>query len=137
MKILKNISNLIVLSIILLFISQSFAAAAKKDSVIYDENNTNIELKKKKTFTIKLKSNATTGYEWDFAEMLDTTKLELVRSEYKVYPSNKKMVGSGGEQIFKFKTKAKAKGKTTIKLKYWRNWEKEADKVIEFKVNIE
>ncbi len=72
-------------------------------------------------FTIRLQSNATTGYKWQFAKPPDENFLKLLRSDYK-HPASK-LVGAGGEEIWTFK--ALTEGKTTIELNYVRPWEKD------------
>lgn len=72
------------------------------------------------TFSVTLDSNPTTGYKWQLAKPLDEGILKLVGSEYKK-PATK-LVGAGGKEIWVFK--ATAKGRTSIRLKYVRSWEK-------------
>lgn len=70
-------------------------------------------------FRITLDSNATTGFEWDFAAPLDDS---VVRFVSKVYEGPKtQLMGAGGKEVWTFR--AVSRGKTEIHLKYSRPWE--------------
>ena len=71
-------------------------------------------------FVITLDANATTGYEWQLANTVDDSLINLMRSEYA--PDKTGLVGSGGKSIWTFK--AVRAGKTQISFKYIRPWEK-------------
>lgn len=75
-------------------------------------------LSKGETFKISLKSNPTTGYQWN--PEYDNTKLELVDSSYKA--DEPQLAGSGGNQIFEFKVIG-SNSNTSIKFAYARSWE--------------
>ena len=79
-----------------------------------------IEVQAGQNFTITLKANATTGYQWQFAKPLDESIFQLISSEY--LADKTKLVGAGGKQVWIFK--ALKAGQTTISLKYVRPWEK-------------
>lgn len=85
------------------------------------------------TFTIKLASAPTTGYDWFFGndkELKDY--VQLVKSEFVSSPSL--VSGRIGKKIFTFKSLTD--GKITIKLIKRKSWEdKEIDHVL-IKVNI-
>lgn len=70
-------------------------------------------------FKLNLKSNPTTGYQWQLAAPLDKSVLELVSSEY-IAP-NTNLTGADGKEIWIFK--AVKSGKTKISFKYVRPWE--------------
>jgi inhibitor of cysteine peptidase len=72
------------------------------------------------SFTITLKSNRTTGYEWQFAKPLDEGMIQLISSDY--LPDKTGLIGAGGKQRWVFK--AMKPGKTTLYFKYVRPWEK-------------
>lgn len=76
-------------------------------------------------FSFTLASNPTTGYHWELASPLDQKLLTLVTNEY-VRP-NTRLVGAGGNEVWKFK--AISEGKTQIDLKYVRPWEKDVKPV--------
>jgi inhibitor of cysteine peptidase len=73
-----------------------------------------------KNFIIVLKANATTGYQWQFAQPLDENMLKLIRLEYE--QDNRELIGAGGKQVWSFK--ALRAGRTIICFKYVRPWEK-------------
>ena len=79
-----------------------------------------IEVQAGQNFTIILKANATTGYQWQFAKPLDENLVQLISSKY--LADKTKLVGTGGKQVWIFK--ALKAGQTTISLKYVRPWEK-------------
>lgn len=81
-------------------------------------------------FAIELKSNPTTGYQWQ-VQKLDEAMVKAIGSSYHSDPQPKKngepMVGVGGKEIWKFK--ALKAGETTIEMKYVRPWEKDTPPV--------
>ena len=93
-------------------VSFCFAAQSKGPKVI--------ETKAGQNFTITLKSNATTGYQWQFAKPLDESKLQLLSSDYLMDKTG--LVGAGGKQVWVLK--ALKAGKTSVHFKYVRSWEK-------------
>lgn len=100
---------------VLLFASSTsycFAEELKTPKVIKAQVGHNI--------TIILKSNPTTGYQWQIAKPLDESTLKLISSEY--LADKTELVGVGGKQIWRFKTLKS--GQTSISFKYVRPWEK-------------
>ncbi len=91
-----------------------FADEAKQPQII--------EMQVGENFSITLKANSTTGYQWQFTIPSDESMLQLINSEYIAYKTRR--VGAGGKQVWTFKT-LKA-GETTISFKYVRQWEKNA-----------
>jgi len=79
-----------------------------------------IEVQAGQNFTIILKANATTGYQWQFAKPLDENLIQLISSKYLADKTN--LVGAGGKQVWIFK--ALKAGQTNISFKYVRPWEK-------------
>lgn len=80
-----------------------------------------IKVKLGRQFQLKLESNATTGFEWQLASPLASSKIKLVDHEY-VTPKRGR-IGTGGTEIWTFK--AVGTGLTGIELKYVRPWEKD------------
>jgi len=78
-----------------------------------------IRVKTGNNFKIELKSNPTTGYQWQLAKPLNKKIVDLVSSDY--IPPKTNLVGAGNKEIWVFK--AVKKGKTEILLKYARPWE--------------
>lgn len=71
-------------------------------------------------FTVRLASNATTGYRWRPAGVLDEHTVKLVRSQYVSFEGGGS--GSGGEEVLTFL--AVARGEAEITMEYVRPWEK-------------
>lgn len=74
-----------------------------------------------RTFTLKVRSNPTTGYRWELAGPLDANILSFVGREYR--PERTDRVGAGGTEIWTFR--AVGSGEAVIALKYVRPWEKD------------
>lgn len=84
-----------------------------------------ISVRKGEIFEIQLESNPTTGYRWYTS--FDNRIVNFTNENYKINSQesnkNNSSFGKPGYQIFKFK--AIKAGKTIIKIKYQRSWEKE------------
>lgn len=104
--------------IILLAIAAYFAFFGNQERVYTEDSYGTINLKKGDTFKIILKSNPTTGYQWnaDF----DETLIELVNTSYKA--DEPQLMGSGGTEIFEFKIIG-SNTDTNIRFTYARPWE--------------
>ncbi|MFH1150764.1 MAG: protease inhibitor I42 family protein [Actinomycetota bacterium] len=97
-----------------------------------------MKVKEGQDFTISLKSNPTTGFQWELAEPLDEKVVTKVSSEYKPDVSGgSSAVGAGGVEVWTFR--ATGRGDTEIKLKYVQPWQKDAKPAEErvFKVTVE
>jgi inhibitor of cysteine peptidase len=101
------------------------AAAPVQYNNIYTENNTAIGVSASQPeFIIKLKSNPTTGYSW-FLRDYNSALVESISHEFQA-PTDKKLMGAPGYELWKFKVKPAAftvPQQTTIKLVYARPWE--------------
>ena len=97
-------------------------------------NGDNLNLKINDVITIRLESNATTGFKWNISNETDTGIASFISSEYKQTSTYKKLAGSGGYETFTFK--AKSKGNAAITLTYNKPWEEEAAPLKTFKINI-
>ncbi len=89
-------------------------------------------------FTLSLKSNQTTGYQWQLDGPLDEKVVRYESKEYKADQSRAgQNVGAGGVEIWKFK--AVGKGSTDIRMKYVRPWEKDTKPAEQrvFKVTVD
>lgn len=75
-----------------------------------------------KTFDVTLKSNPTTGYQWQVSQ-IDEKLLEQVGTAQYTPHANTGIMGAGGEETFTFK--ALKPGETTLQLVYARPWEKD------------
>lgn len=94
-------------------------------------NNT-ITVKKGQEFVQIFESNPTTGYGW--LAIFDTSLISLISQKYEPSSLSPMIIGSSGKDIFTFKSLAK--GTTTLKMLYKREWEKEPIKVREYIINI-
>ena len=77
------------------------------------------ELKPGETACIKLDANRTTGYKW-FYNIQDSDIIDVVSDKYKEKEHKQEAVGVGGKRILKIR--ALQKGSTSIKFKYYREW---------------
>ena len=103
----QRITASLALTLVLIFFEQTAFAAA-------------IATKAGKTFNITLASNPTTGYSWRIDGSFDKSIVKLLGSKYERPKTS--LIGAGGREIWRFK--ALKPGKTAIKLKYVRPWEK-------------
>ena len=102
----------------------------------YTESNNgdNLNLKINDVITIKLESNATTGYKWNLSEESNSDIIALVSSGYTEKENKDNLVGVGGFETFTFK--AVSNGSTILILTYNRPWEKDVQPEKIFKLNI-
>ena len=90
---------------------------------------------------IRLKGNATTGYQWVVASMdtfsVSPSVLEQAGTTYQPDQTDKNIVGSGGTSISKFK--AVGKGRAKVTMQYLRSWEGQASaaKKLSFDITVE
>ena len=83
------------------------------------------------TLEIVLDCNPTTGYQWK-VQPWDTKIIEEI--DKPVYESKSDVIGSGGQITFHFK--AISPGRTSLKLIYFRPFEKNVPPAKTFEVNI-
>ena len=87
--------------------------------------------------TVKLESNATTGFRWELAEPIDEGMLALIESKY-VPPQeaegDEEVVGAGGVEEWTFETLKP--GDATISMAYSRPWEGGEKGVETFNVTV-
>jgi len=114
-------------------------AAATVFSFAKEAGNINqgkpVQAKAGKEFVITLKSNITTGYQWQLTKAVD--KEYVILTGLKYVTKKPKLIGSGGKEEWTFK--AVKPGKTTISFQYVRPWEKKVPPADEkrFLVKIE
>lgn len=89
----------------------------------YSDSAAPIESETGRIIIITLRSNRTTGYEWQLAEPLNTKVVDFMSSEYMTNPPQ--MTGSPGTEAWLFR--AMGEGKTKIDFKYVRLWEKDVE----------
>ncbi|KYC45072.1 MAG: Chagasin family peptidase inhibitor I42 [Candidatus Methanofastidiosum methylothiophilum] len=115
----KNIKILAGGIIILLLAIAGYFAFFTSDEKIYNEDSTGvIVVKKGDTFKIILKSNPTTGYQWN--ESFDENLIQLINKTYNA--DEPQLMGSGGMETFEFKVIGH-NSNTTINFAYSRVWE--------------
>jgi inhibitor of cysteine peptidase len=97
-----------------------------------EQNGSRINLKMGDRLQIALEGNPTTGYTWEIAQ----NNSDLLEPEGEVgYQAEKtNLVGSGGTFIFTFN--AIARGNTSLKLIYWRPFEKDLPPIKEYRLTI-
>lgn len=122
------------IAMLLVFASSLPAAEEKAKEPAFTDHAKTVEAKALKEFSVVLESNPTTGFGWDIARPLDEKLVKFVSSEYVAAETS--LVGSGGREIWTFR--AMAPGRTSIRFKYMRPWEKDLppSKETEFTVVI-
>jgi inhibitor of cysteine peptidase len=80
------------------------------------------KVNKNEIFEITLKSNPTTGYSWKWIKEQPSKIIDSVSSTYVKDKSEPKILGVGGNEIWKFK--GKETGVETLVFEYCRSWEK-------------
>jgi predicted secreted protein len=110
----------------LLYGSITLAHTIEKDSLA-DTNKPIFVKSKSPSFTIALKANRTTGYEWLYD--LDHSSNGFIESTHSLYlPAKKTSMGAAGQNYFKFTLKPRAfevPSVLKITLIYARPWEME------------
>jgi len=99
----------------------SFAHRNSSGQGTQNPASTKIEVRVGENAVITLEANHTTGYSWQLARQVDKDMLEFVNTKY--VASNTGLIGSGGKEVWTFKT-LKA-GQTEVFLKYVQPWEKD------------
>jgi len=95
------------------------------------DNNGTFKLRDNQNFQITLPGNPTTGYSWNIISIDPKTTKQVDKKEYE--PDSER-IGAGGHVRFRFK--ATGKGKTVLKLAYYRVWEKNVPYAKTFTVNL-
>ena len=118
-NIMTDISNKFVIAITLvLFLAIGFCNSFGQEQGV---PATTIEVNLGEDAVISLEANHTTGFSWQLAKPLEGDLLEFVDTKY--IPAETGLIGSGGEEVWTFKTLKK--GKTEISLIYVQPWEKD------------
>jgi inhibitor of cysteine peptidase len=104
------------------FGAQIVQAAKEEGAANLSDPSKSLVVKVGREFTIVLESNRTTGYQWQTDEPVDESIVKLIRAEYQAPET--RLVGAGGKEIWVFR--ALSQGRTTIRMKYVRPWEKDA-----------
>lgn len=126
-----NLSSLLLLAMILL----TGCFGSKEIHVNASASNNQIELKKGQTLIVTLKSNPTTGYQWEIIEPGEPVMQQKGKAEFESSETgNRPRSGKGGKETFRFKTKNR--GETTLKLVYHRPWEEEVKPLKTFTLKV-
>ncbi|MDP1574630.1 MAG: protease inhibitor I42 family protein [Coxiellaceae bacterium] len=101
--------------------------AGTTQTIPFTSNKDPIKVAQNQTFDIVLPSNATTGFSWKWnATQYDQNLVTLVSHKY-VAPTNTKMLGAPGYEVWEFKAKAgnyRVVQVGHIVMEYQRPWEK-------------
>lgn len=112
------------------------AAGCGTKTAKYTEADTKktLEVSVGQQFTITLRGNETTGFEWQMGKDINSKIVKKVSDKYTA--DNTGLVGSGGDHVWTFK--AVAVGETRITLNYLRPWELTAapSKTLKYKVKV-
>ncbi len=106
------------------FALAAYAVEPVKDNTYTESNSAFAISADQPEFMIKLKSNPTTGYSW-FLREYNTALIESVSHAFQA-PTDKKLMGASGFEVWKFKVKPAAftvPQQTTLKFVYARPWE--------------
>jgi inhibitor of cysteine peptidase len=124
--------NYLICLVLVLFMISMISGCSSKESIIaYTETSQVIKVKVGQEFTIALKSNPTTGYDWEYISVF----YQWIQSLGKTYEAdNTGLIGSGGTDKFTFK--AKVKGTATLVFSYKRSWETTAADQKTFTVEV-
>ena len=80
------------------------------------------EISKNGILEISLKSNPSTGYSWKWIKNKSSNLIDSINTTYIPIKVKEEIVGSGGNEIWKFK--GNEKGIDTLEFEYKRSWDK-------------
>ena len=110
--------------LLLLFFSTSLHAATPKEEDVYTESKLNIlVMPNHPQFTIKLKSNLTTGYSW-FLREYDAKLIAPLKHQFQA--PDTKLIGAPGYEVWRFRVNPAAfvvPQQTRIRFVYMRPWQ--------------
>ena len=90
-------------------------------------------IRKNDLIKIILEANPSTLYEWQIV-YYDSSKVKIINESYIAKETKRDMEGSGGNKIYIIK--AIDKGTTSIKLDYFRPFEKELPRLKDFSIIV-
>lgn len=104
--------------------------SASNSSALNSDPDKIIRVKVGQEFTIALKANPTTGYDWEYVGVY-----EWIQPLNKTYQTdNTGLMGSGGTDVFIFKTHGQ--GKAVMDFVYKRSWETTSAEQKSFTVEV-
>lgn len=116
----------------LAIVACDFAACGGAKPIIITDKDSKVQLAKGDTLALRLPANPTTGFSWTIAKNDDAKLKSAGKPEFE--PPDKKVVGAGGTQIFRFT--AEAAGEFELELHYKRPFEKDKDPAKTHKVKV-
>ena len=119
---IRIICCLILTSALLLGTAQAKTDKAATVTVTDNDNNGKVTLHQGDMLTVRLGSNATTGYTWQVTKNNDRILKPIGKPVFEPPKTDKNLVGAPGHQKFTFK--AIAPGTVALQLTYLRPWEK-------------
>jgi len=94
-----------------------------------------IELEQGQILVVTLKSNPTTGYGWEVAEIQESILEQMGEAEFKPSETSEPPIaGAGGWEIFRFK--AIGAGQMTLQLVYLPSWEEGVESINTFSIEV-
>ncbi len=122
----------------MVFIMNLFSACSNQKKVIDNVSEDKLEktftIGMKDTLKIKLKSNPTTGFEWQLANKIKPKVIKELDKIFIADDKSQKMVGAGGTDVFSFVPKKK--GEVFLQFTYART-DGKAEKEKFFKVIVQ
>jgi inhibitor of cysteine peptidase len=107
------------------------ACGGKNVKITEDMNGQTINLAKGETLVLAIEGNPTTGYSWNLTEVDESILKSAGEPDY---DSSSTLTGAGGTYTFKFN--AVETGTTTLKLDYYRTFEKDVAPINTFEVTV-
>jgi inhibitor of cysteine peptidase len=126
---MKRLFTFVILGLIMTIVLT--ACSGKNIKINADSNGQTISMNTGDTLTVSIEGNPTTGYTWELSEVDQAILKSAGDPDFK---SSSTLVGAGGTYTFKFD--AIAAGTTTMKLKYWRSFEKDTPPINTFEVTV-
>ena len=126
---MKNKSIVLFFIIFVLFVLSS--CSNKTVKINKEVNGQEITLKQGQTLVLSIEGNPTTGYQWAVDELDESILAPAADPDYK---SDSMLIGSGGTYTYKFNTVNL--GETTLRLKYYRDFENDTPPVDFFEIHV-
>ena len=107
--------------VLLIGLALSLFSCSKENEIdpVLEQNY--YEINKDDTFDVSLISNGTTGYSWKWIKDQSVKAVDSINAIYIPKKVPEGIIGSGGNEIWKFK--GKESGIYTLTFKYSRSWE--------------
>jgi inhibitor of cysteine peptidase len=95
------------------------------------QNGATVPMRVGDSVLLSLAENPASGYRWSIEELDES----LVASESTAYASEDQRPGSGGRASWTLR--ARAAGRTTVRLVHWRHWEGKGSAIARFSLTLE